>query len=59
MPQDDVEAYMWFTLAAAQASGADHDRMARDLEMIAARLTADQVAEAQRRAREWTPTPER
>ena len=47
---------MWFTLAAAQTSGADHDRMARDLAMIAKRMTDDQVADAERRAREWTPT---
>ena len=42
VPRDDVEAYVWVTLAAAQTSGADHDRMARDLNLIAARMTADQ-----------------
>ncbi len=50
---------MWFTLAAAQTSGADHDRMARDPNMIAARMTDDQVAAAERRAREWTATAPR
>ena len=46
-----VEAHMWATLAAAQSSGE-----ARDI--VAAKTTAEQIAEAQRRAREWTPTTE-
>ena len=49
-PKDYVLAYMWFNLAAAQgheASGAVRDLLA-DQEM-----TSEQVAEAQRLAREW------
>ena len=56
--QDDVEAHMWFNLAAAQSSGEDLDIFARLREAVAERMTPEQLAEAQRRAREWTPTPE-
>jgi len=61
--QDYVEAHMWFNLAAAQSSGEDRDRRVRNRDNAAAKMTAEQVAEAQRRAREWNeahprePTP--
>ena len=58
VPQDDVEAHMWFNLAAAQSSSEDRDRRVKARDDLAERMTADQIAEAQRRAREWTPTPE-
>jgi TPR repeat protein len=51
VPQDYVQAYMWFTLAAAQGTrGAAEWR-----EHIAARMTPAQIAEAQKLAREWKP----
>ena len=56
--QDDVEAYMWLSLAAAPSSGADRERLVKARDAVAERMTANQIAEAQRRAREWTPTPE-
>ncbi len=56
--QDDVEAHMWFNLAAAQSSGEDRDNSVRVRDALAERMTSEQIAEAQRRAREWTPTPE-
>ena len=46
------------TLAAAQSSGEDRDRRVKARDDLAKRMTADQLADAQRRAREWTPTPE-
>ena len=58
VPQDDVEAHMWFSLAAAQFSGQNRDGMVEARDAVAARMTAAQIAKAQRRAREWTPTPE-
>ncbi len=58
VPQDYVEAHMWFNLAAAGRGGALHDFHAEARDAVAERMTAEQVAEAQRRAREWTPTPE-
>ena len=51
VPQDYVQAYMWFNLAAAQSTkGAAEWR-----EHIAARMTPAQIAEAQKLAREWKP----
>jgi uncharacterized protein len=50
---DDVTAYMWFSLAAAQG-----DKEARaSLNGIERKLTAGQLEQAQRLAREWKPTP--
>ena len=56
--QDYVEAHMWYNLAAAQSSGEDRDRTVNGRDYVAERMTAEQIAEAQRRAREWQPTPE-
>jgi uncharacterized protein len=52
VPQDKVSAYMWLNLSAAQ--GRDGAAAFRDL--IARRMTPAQIAEAQKRAREWKPT---
>jgi TPR repeat protein len=53
VPQNDVLAYMWLNLAAAHGSTSD----AIEREKVAARLTPEQRAEAQKMAREWKPTP--
>jgi TPR repeat protein len=53
--QDYVLAYMWYNLAAAQGAGV----AAKDRDRVAARMTPEQIAEAQRLAREWKPTKER
>ena len=52
VPQDRVTSYMWFSLSAAQ--GREGAAAFRDL--IARRMTPAQIAEAQKRAREWKPT---
>ena len=57
VPQDDVEAHMWTDLAVARSSGEDRDLYVKNRDIIAAEMTAEQIAEAQRRAREWKPTP--
>ncbi len=49
---------MWFNLAAAQSSGEDRDIFAKLREAVAERMTSEKLADAQRRAREWKPTPE-
>ena len=51
MPQDYVQAYMWYTLVAAQG---DADA-AKKRDNVAAKMTPAQIAEAQRLAREWKP----
>lgn len=55
--QDYVLAHMWLNLAASRAGGDDQTRYARDREDVAEKMTAAQIAEAQRLAREWKPTP--
>ncbi len=58
--QDYVQAYMWFNLAVSNlAAGAGRDKTvkARDI-VVAAKMTPAQIAEAQRRAREWKPKKE-
>ncbi len=49
VPQDYISAHMWLNLAAA--TGGENARKAR--EVVAARMTREQIAEAQARAREW------
>ena len=53
VPQDDAEAHMWTNLAASRMTGELRDSSVKNLNIIAAKMTAEQVAEAQRRAREW------
>ncbi len=49
--QNNVLAHMWSNLASA--NGVDAARAVRD--MVAEKMTAQEVAEAQRKAREWAP----
>ena len=51
VPQDYVAAHMWFNLAAAQSSEEHHDTFAKARDYAAERMTAEQVADARRRAR--------
>jgi TPR repeat protein len=51
VPQDHMLAHMWFNLAAAQ--GLVPAKENRDI--AAKRMTSEQIAEAQRLAREWKP----
>jgi hypothetical protein len=52
VPQDYVSAHMWFNLSAA----AGEKDAARERNVVAAKMTPAQIAEAQRLAREWKPT---
>lgn len=57
VPLDDVLAYMWASIVTASwPPGETRDRFAEGLDKLAARMTPDQIAEAQRRAREWLAT---
>jgi len=49
IPQNYIQAHMWFNLAAAQ--GNDNAQKNRDL--ISKRMTREQIARAQRLAQEW------
>jgi uncharacterized protein len=52
--QDYVLAHMWFNLAASRG----HEEAVSGRDAVAARMTPDQIAEAQRMAREWKPLTE-
>ena len=52
VPPDDIEAHKWYNLAAAQGN-AD---AVKNRDNIAKRMRSAQIAEAQKRAREWKPT---
>jgi uncharacterized protein len=54
--QDFVRADMWFNLAASRAEDAEtREQAAKNREILAAKMTPAQIAEAQRLASEWTP----
>ena len=52
VPQDRIRSYMWFELSASQ--GREGAAAFRDL--IARRMTPEQIAEAKKLAHEWRPT---
>ncbi len=59
VPQDYVQAHMWFNLAASQLPpGEDRDSAVGNRDDVARQMTPDQIAEAQRLARQWKPKPE-
>ena len=49
--RDDIQAHMWWSLAASQ--GYKASTIARTL--VAGRMTPEQIAEAEKLAREWKP----
>ncbi len=56
VPQDYVLAHMWYNLAASRAECVSaHHEMAERRDLIAAKMTPAEIAEAQRMAREWKP----
>jgi uncharacterized protein len=50
-PQNYIIAHMWFNLAAARGN----EEGAKSRDFVATRMTAEQIAEAQRRSAEWRP----
>lgn len=57
VPKDLVQAYMWMNLAVSRASGIYQEEAAKTRDMVAKEMTAQQIAAAQRLAREWKPKP--
>jgi TPR repeat protein len=56
--QDYVRAHMWFNLAAVQFSASDvrsHQLAVSNRNIVANKMTREQIAEAQNLAREWKP----
>jgi len=56
LPQDYIQAFMWYDLAVAK-SELDQERRvwARNRDSLGKKMTPEQIAEAQRLAREWKP----
>jgi TPR repeat protein len=55
--RDYVEAHKWYNLSAARATEKDTRDMATyNRDVVAAKMTPAQIAEAQKLAREWKPT---
>lgn len=62
VPQDYIQAHKWFNLASSRfpASMKEHREGAvKSHDRVTAKMTSEQIAEAQRLAREWKPKPER
>jgi uncharacterized protein len=63
VPQDYAQAYMWFNLWGLRVGDMVHEgergrileMAAKFLDRLAAKMTAQQIVEAQRMAREWVP----
>jgi uncharacterized protein len=56
VPQDYVLAHMWFNLAASRSSASkkeERDIAVTDRDLVASKMTPDQIAEAQKLARDW------
>jgi TPR repeat protein len=51
VPQDYVQAHMWFNLSAANGNA----NAVKGRDIVAAKMTPAQIAEAQKLAREWKP----
>ena len=58
VPQDYVQAHMWLNLAASRFAASEkenRDLAIKNRDIVAAKMTPAQIAEAQKLAREWTP----
>ncbi len=54
VPQDYVQAHMWYNLAASRyPPGEDRDDAVEGRDIVAKRMTPAQIAEAEKLAREW------
>ena len=56
VPQDFVQAYKWFNIAVStETDKEERDRSVRNRDLVSGKMTPNQIAEAQRLAREWKP----
>jgi len=55
--QDYVSAHMWINFAASKAFGEDQKEFAKARDTLAGLMSPAQIAEAQKLARDWKPTP--
>ncbi len=59
VPKDYVRAHMWLNLAASKLSGEERDDTVKLRDRLAEKMTREQIAEAQKLAREWKPKGEK
>jgi uncharacterized protein len=57
--RDYLQAYVWYERAASRLTGGNRESVVEMRDNIADKLKPDQIAEAQRQAKEWKPTPKR
>jgi len=55
IPKDQVQALMWYEVAAARSKGGDRDTIVEMRDDLARRMSPADQAEARRRAQEWKP----
>ncbi len=56
VPQDYVQAYMWYNLAASRLPpGEKRDIAVKSRDDVAEKMNPAQISEAQKLAREWKP----
>ena len=55
VPQDYVQAHMWYNLAASSLTGENRETAAVNRDRLADKMTPEDLAKAQRLAREWKP----
>ena len=56
VPQDYVQAHMWYNLAASRfPPGERRDKAVKNRDNVAKKMTPAQISEAQKLAREWRP----
>jgi TPR repeat protein len=55
VPRDNVRAYMWYQRAIAHSDGSNRDSIVEMRDNLAEKMTPEQIAEAQRLAKESKP----
>ena len=56
VPQNYAQAHMWHNLAASRfPPGEDRDKVVKNRDHVAKKMTPAQISEAQKLAREWKP----
>ena len=55
VPQDYIQAHMWYNLAASDLTGEYKERNVKNRDEIAEKMTSEQIAEAQRLAVSGSP----
>ena len=57
VPRDYVQGYLWMDLGVSRSSGDAQREFAAKRDSLGEKMTAQQIAEARRLAREWKPKP--